>query len=170
MLVVPFKTFGEAASFDLEARVSCRCRREVTIDGSSPAFANREIARTRFRCTTVLPHGQPCMDRPGWRFRKGSQRAWQMAEIGDAMLARHAGKPMPSPPRTFRDIAVRGEVIYLYGCCGFNIHAVAIDEPPWDRFLDRPIQRFHCPACRRPIDWHFHYGPGTPSTKRFRSG
>ena len=73
------------------------------------------------------------------------------------------------PARTFRDIPVRGEVIYLYGCCGFNVHAVAIDEPPWDQFLDRPIQRFHCPASRRPIDWHFHYGPGTPSTKRFRT-
>ena len=167
MLVVPFRTFGEAASFDLEAYVSCRCGRELTIDGTSSAFADREIARTRFRCTTMLPHGQPCVHQPGWHFRKGSQRTWNMADIGDAMLARHAGMPMPDKARTFRDIAVRGEVLYLYGCCGFNIHAVAVDEPPWNRFLDQPVERFHCPSCRGPIAWHFHYAPGTPRTKRF---
>lgn len=90
-----------------------------------------------------------------------------MDEVGDAMLARHSGTPIPDKVCTFRDIAIRGEVLYLYGCCGFNIHAVAVDEPPWDRFLDWPVQRFHCPSCRGPIAWHFHYAPGTPRTKRF---
>ena len=81
------------ASFDLEAYVSCRCRRELTIHGTSPVFADREIARTRFRRTTTLPHGQPCMHPPGWHFRRGSQSTWQMAEIGDAVL------PSPCPAR-----------------------------------------------------------------------
>lgn len=90
-----------------------------------------------------------------------------MADIGDAMLARHAGKPMPDRARTFRDLAERGELMFLYGCCGFNIHAIAVDEPPWDRFLDLPVKRFHCPSCHSAIAWHFHYAPGTPATKRF---
>ena len=55
--LLPFKTFGEAAAFDLEVEVSCRCRRRVVIDGMAPAFRDRRIMGTRFRCTTILPHG-----------------------------------------------------------------------------------------------------------------
>jgi hypothetical protein len=31
--LLPFETFGEAATFDLEVEVSCRCGRRVVIDG-----------------------------------------------------------------------------------------------------------------------------------------
>src|SRR6476659_7185540 len=49
--LLPFETFGEAATFDLEVEVSCRCGRRVAIDGMAPAFRDRRIMGTRFRCT-----------------------------------------------------------------------------------------------------------------------
>jgi hypothetical protein len=55
--LLPFKTFGEAATFDLKVEVSCRCSRRVVIDSMAPAFRDRRIMGTRFRCTTILPHG-----------------------------------------------------------------------------------------------------------------
>jgi hypothetical protein len=51
--LLPFRTFGEAAAFDLEVEVSCQCRRHVVIDGMAPAFLDRRIMGTRFRCTTM---------------------------------------------------------------------------------------------------------------------
>ena len=36
--LLPFKTFGEAATFDLEVEVSCQCGRRVVIDGMARAF------------------------------------------------------------------------------------------------------------------------------------
>jgi hypothetical protein len=41
--LLPFKRFGEAATFDLEVEVSCQCGRSVVIDGMAPAFRNRRI-------------------------------------------------------------------------------------------------------------------------------
>jgi hypothetical protein len=55
--LLPFKTFGEAATFDLEVEVSCRCGRRVVIDGMARAFRAWRIMGTRFCCTTILPHG-----------------------------------------------------------------------------------------------------------------
>jgi hypothetical protein len=55
--LLPFNTFGEAATFDLEVEVSCRCGRRVVIDGMARAFRARRIMGTRFCCTTILPHG-----------------------------------------------------------------------------------------------------------------
>jgi hypothetical protein len=53
---------------------------------------------------------------------------------------------------TVRTIVQRGEVAHLYdqGCpLPYTISAIEFDEPPWDRFLDRPVDRFVCPACRK---------------------
>ena len=49
-----FKTFGEAAAFDLEVEVSCRRRRRVVIDGMASTFRDRRIMGVRFRCITIL--------------------------------------------------------------------------------------------------------------------
>jgi hypothetical protein len=46
--LLPFKTFGEAATFDLEVEVSCQCGRRVVIDGMAPAFRDRRIMGARF--------------------------------------------------------------------------------------------------------------------------
>jgi hypothetical protein len=46
-MFLPFATFGEAAAFDLEVEVSCRCRRRVVIDGLSDVFRDRRIGDTR---------------------------------------------------------------------------------------------------------------------------
>jgi hypothetical protein len=62
--LVPFATFGEAATFDLEVEVSCQCGRCVVIDGKAPALRDRRIMGTRFRCTTILPHGVACAGLP----------------------------------------------------------------------------------------------------------
>ena len=89
-----------------------------------------------------------------------------------ARHARDASRPN-SPPAarsTFRTIVQRSEVAHLYdqGCpLPCTIAAIEFDEPPWDRFLDRPVDRFVCPACRKGLIMHLHYGPGSPATERF---
>src|SRR5260370_9416552 len=60
--LLPFRTFGEAAAFDLEVEVSCRCGRRVVIDGMAPAFRHRPLMCPRVRCTPILP---PCLGGAG---------------------------------------------------------------------------------------------------------
>jgi hypothetical protein len=45
-----------------------------------------------------------------------------------------------------------------------------VDEPPWDRFLDKPWGRFIFPGCGQTLDMHVSHGPGTPGTDRFQEG
>jgi hypothetical protein len=78
--LLPFKTFGEAATFDLEVEVFCRCGRRVVIDGMAPAFRDRRIMGTRFRCTTILPHGAACAGSPSIYIRKRGRDRWTMAD------------------------------------------------------------------------------------------
>jgi hypothetical protein len=40
--LLPFETFGEAATFDLEVEVSCRCGRRVVIDGMASGQLTKE--------------------------------------------------------------------------------------------------------------------------------
>ena len=64
------------------------------------------------------------------------------------------------------DIVRRGDVAYLYdqGCVPcYTIDAVEFDEPPWDRYLDRPVEHFVCPGCRKGLILHLHYVPGCPA-------
>ena len=75
-----FKTFGEAAAFDLEVEVSCRRRRRVVIDGMASTFRDRCIMGVRFRCTTILPHGVTCAGSPSIYIRKRGRGGLTMAE------------------------------------------------------------------------------------------
>jgi hypothetical protein len=86
--LLPFRTFGEAAAFDLEVEVSCRCGRCVVIDGMAPAFRDRRIMNTRFRCTTSLPHGVACAGLPSIYIRKRGRGRWTMADHSRAIRAR----------------------------------------------------------------------------------
>ena len=134
----PFTTFGEAAAFDLDVELVCRCRRIVVVDGSSPFFRDRRIMEARFTCTTILPHGARCTAFPTVYIRKSGRRGWTLA-----------GTLPADARRTFRDIVQRGEVAQLYdqGCAlPYTVSDVELDEPPWDRFLDRPVDRFVCPG------------------------
>jgi len=88
--LLPFKTFGEAATFDLEVEVSCRCGRRVVIDGMAPAFRDRRIMGTRFRCTTILPHGVACAGLPSIYIRKRGRDRWTIADHSRAIRARQA--------------------------------------------------------------------------------
>jgi hypothetical protein len=74
--LLAFETFGEAATFDLEVEVSCRCGRRVVIDGMAPTFRDRRIMGTRFRCTTILPHGAACAGLPSIYIRKRGRGPW----------------------------------------------------------------------------------------------
>ena len=169
-LLLPFTTFGEAAAFDLDVELVCRCRRIVVVDGSSPFFCDRRIMDARFTCTTILPHGARCTAVPTVYIRKRGRRDWTLADHSRAIRSRQAGTLPADGRRTFRDIVQRGEVAQLYdqGCAlPYTVSDVELDEPPWDRFLDRPVDRFVCPGCRRGLIMHVHYGPGTPGTERF---
>jgi hypothetical protein len=95
--LLPFETFGEAAAFDLEVEVSCQCARRVVIDGMALAFRDRRIMGTRFRCTTMLPHGAACTGLPSIYIRKRGRGRWTMAEHSRAGPARRWRRSMPSP-------------------------------------------------------------------------
>jgi hypothetical protein len=109
--LLPFRTFGEAAAFDLEVEVSCRCGRRVVIDGMAPAFRARRIMGTRFRCTTILPHGVACGGSPS--IRKRGRGRWTMADHSHSIRARQAAAPIDAKPGTFASIVKRCEVAFL---------------------------------------------------------
>ena len=170
VLALPFTTFGQAASFDLEVEVSCRCGRRVVIDHASPLFRNRSIMGTSFTCTTVLVHGERCRGTPTIYIRKRGRAGWRLGDHSRALRSRHVGEPVPSNARTFLDVVRRGEVAHFYeqGCNpSYTIADVQLDEAPWNRFLDQPIERFVCPRCRKGLIMHLHYSPGVPATERF---
>jgi hypothetical protein len=167
---LPFSTFGEAAAFDLEVRVSCYCRRCVVIDGTAEAFRNRLIMGARFCCTTILAHGQPCRSAPSIYIGKRGRWEMTLGEHSRAIRARQATAPIVVLPRTYGEIVQRGEVAMFYcdRCVpSYTICHVEFDEPPWDRFLASPVARFQCPGCRKGLRMHLHHGPGTPATERF---
>ena len=168
--LLPLKRFGEAAAFDLEIEVSCRCGRRLVIDGRAPAFRDRRIMGTRFRCTTILPHGVACAGLPSIYIRKRGRDRWTMAEHSRAIRARQAAAPIAAKPGTFATIVKRCEVAFLYdrGCVpSYTVDMIEFDEPPWDRFLDKPWGQFICPGCGQTLDMHVSHGPGTRGTERF---
>jgi hypothetical protein len=110
--LLPFETFGQAAAFDLEVEVSCQCRRRVVIDGLAATFRDRRIMGTRFRCTTMLPHGVACASLPSIYIRKRGRGRWTMAEHSRAIQARQAAAPIDAKPGTFASIVKRCEVAF----------------------------------------------------------
>lgn len=150
--VHPLRTFGDLAAFDLEATLSCRCSRRGTIDAASDFFRDRPIGGASFRCTTILPHGQQCSQRHVPHIRKRGRENWHLPDHWRAMMRRHPGAQEPDRCRTYRDLVHAGEIAWLSdtGCDGgYHIPMVAFDEPPWDRFLDKPIGAIVCPTCRK---------------------
>lgn len=93
------------------------------------------------------------------------------ARVSRAVRARQAAAPIDARPGTFAAIVKRCEVAFLYdrGCVPpYTVAMIEFDEPPWDRFLDKPWGLFICPGCGQALDMHVSYGPGTPGTERFR--
>jgi hypothetical protein len=139
-------------------------------DGMAPAFRDRRIMGTRFRCTTILPHAVACAGSPSIYIRKRGRGRWTMADHSHAIRARQAVAPIDAKPGTFASIVKRCEVAFLYdrGCVpSYTVDMIEFDEPPWNRFLDKPWGRFICPGCGQPLEMHVSYGPGTPGTERF---
>ena len=171
--LLPFKTFGEAATFDLEVELSCRCGRRVVIDGMAPAFRDRRIMGTRFRCTTILPHGVACADLPSIYIRKRGRGRWTMADHSHAIRTRQAVAPIDAKSGTFALIVKRCEVAFLYdrGCVpSYTVAMIEFDEPPWNRFLDKPWGRFICPGCGQTLDMHVGYGPRHAGDRALQRG
>ena len=98
--LVPFATFGEAATFDLEVEVSCQCGRCVVIDGKAPALRDRRIMGTRFRCTTILPSGVACAGLPSIYIRKRGRGRWTMADHSCTIRARQVAAPIDAQLRS----------------------------------------------------------------------
>jgi hypothetical protein len=96
--LLPFETFGEAATFDLDVAVSCQCGRRVVSDGMAPAFHDRRIMGTRFRCTTILPDGVACAGLASIYIRKRGRGRWTMADHSRAIRARQAAATPGVPP------------------------------------------------------------------------
>src|SRR6266567_1529710 len=91
--------------------------------------------------------------------------------ITHAIRACQEAAPIDAKSGTFASIVKRCEVAFLYdrGCVpSYTVAMIEFDEPPWDRFLDKPWGRFICPGCGQTLDMHVSHGPGTPGTERFR--
>jgi hypothetical protein len=167
---LPFRTFSEAAAYNLEVEVSCICGRRVVIDGGADYFRGRPIMGARFKCTTILPDGAPCKAQPSVYIRKRGRQGWTLGDHSRAIQAHQAQGPIDAKPCTFGQLVAHCEVAHLYdqGCVpSYTIGMVEFDEPPWNRFLDKPWGQFICPGCRKPLMMHAAYGPGTPGTERF---
>ena len=81
------------------------------------------------------------------------------------------GAPIDAKPGTFASIVKRCKVAFLCDrdCVpSYTVAMIEFDEPPWDRFLDKPWGRFICPGCGQTLDMHVSHGPGTPGTERFQ--
>jgi hypothetical protein len=85
-------------------------RRRVVIDGMAPAFRDRRIMGTRFRCTTILPHGVACAGLPSVYVGKRGRGRWAMADHSHAIRARQAAAPIDAKSGTFASIVKRCEV------------------------------------------------------------
>ena len=61
-LGLPFETFGDLEQHGLEIEVTCqKCVRKRVIDHRNESLRDWRVAGTRFRCTTVLHGGVPCV-------------------------------------------------------------------------------------------------------------
>jgi hypothetical protein len=80
----------------------------------APAFRDRRIMGTRFRCTTILPHGVACAGLPSIYIRKRGRGRWTMADHSRAIRARQAVAPIDAKLGTFASIVKRCEVAFLY--------------------------------------------------------
>jgi hypothetical protein len=123
----------------------------VLIDGMAPAFRNRRIMGTRFRCTTILPHGEACAGSPAIYIGKRGCWGMTMAEHSRAIRSRQAAARIDARPGTFASIVKRCEVAFLYdrGCVpSYTVDMIEFDEPPLDRFLDKPWGPVHLPRMR----------------------
>jgi hypothetical protein len=102
--------------------------------------------------------------------RKRGRGRWTMADHSHSIRARQEATPINAKSGTFASIVKRSEVAFLYdrGCVPpYTVAMIEFDEPPWDRFLDKPWGRFICPGCGQTHDMHVSHGPGTPGTERF---
>jgi len=78
------------------------------------------------------------------------------------------GQPMQWATLRGMDESRATAFLYDRGCVPpYTIAMIEFDEPPWDRFLDKPWGRFICPGCGQTLDIHVSHGPGTPGTERF---
>ena len=67
--------------------------------------------------------------------------------------------------------ALRGRVPLRPGCVSsYTIGMIEFDEPPWDRFLDKPLGRFICPGCGQPLDMHVSHGHRYAGDGAFQRG
>jgi hypothetical protein len=85
------------------------------------------------------------------------------------MMHRHPRVQAPDRAQTYRDLVHGGEIAWLSdtGCPGgYHIPMVAFDEPPWDRFLDRPLNKIACPTCRKVMSMRYTCGGHGPGGNR----
>jgi hypothetical protein len=88
------------------------------------------------------------------------------------------GARFSAPPRnrptggSYTDIVRRGEIAFMecrHCIPPYQIEAVHFDEPPWNRFLNRPTSdRFCCPGCGHRMVMHIQGGTGIPYTDRYK--
>jgi len=111
-----------------------------------------------------------CAGLPSIYIRKRGRFHGTLAEHSRAIRSRQAVAPIDAKPGTFASIVKRCDVAFLddRGCVpSYTVDMIEFDEPPRNRFLDRPWGRFICPGCGQTLDMHVSHGPGTPGTERF---
>jgi hypothetical protein len=144
---LPFTTFGEIAALGFKATVYCSaCYEHRPIDLGAEHLRDRCFATTRFRCTKIRYTGNVC-GCPG------------SVEIEPSVLLPVGGK----------------DTLAFLSCStclpSWEIKYVPIDKPLWSVVRRDNGDRFRCPGCRRPVDWHIRgptwrptYGANSPAS------
>ncbi len=131
---LPFQTIGDVARLGLELHVYCpACRTTRQVDAGDPAIAGRGFATARFRCAGTRP------------------------SIGTAC----GGRGVPKiQPRELLPVGGSVTLTFLW-CphCLWEIDQARLDQPPWSGTR----QRYACPGCSRPVQWHIHGPAWRPS-------
>ena len=131
---LPIVTFGDIASPGLVLKVYCsRCHSWRTIDLQDERLRARRFAGARFRCQAIRYDGAICGG---------------------------LGEPTIEPPTL---LPVGGDVTLAFLFCSacvppWQINQVRLDVAPWLIVKQHRGDRFRCPGCRRPVDWHIR-GP-----------
>ena len=145
---MPFRTLGEALVAGLVVKVYCpECRRHARPELPSVAH-DRCFAKLVFRCRDVV------------------QRWPTMPPRGCKSRGRLQLEPLERIPPNSR---IR-RVYLSCGRCGWEIHGVREDQPPWyDYPVEGASERYRCPGCGGTVGGQWHGGDATPGTEGYTS-
>jgi len=145
---MPFRTFGEALAAGLVVNVYCRaCRRHARPEIPQAAL-DRCFAKPLFRCRSIV-------------------QRWPTMP---PQVCGTRGQLELEPPEPITPGSGIKRVFLWCGRCGWEIHDVRQDHPPWTEYpIDHASERYRCPGCGGVVSGQWRGGGTTPWTEGYRS-